>query len=140
MNGPAQFWLAIPELVSTEPLPWWAYALMVVGLTLAGGVIRLELLHYRAVQTGKLIPRITMDLIVAAKDREIERLMREADRWNAAYHITQQALVESMEAVEENTDALRALAPTAVVRHTDPPTRTSMNAEATNARRNRERG
>ena len=140
MNSPVMFWFALPELASVEPLPWWAYALMVVGITLAGGVIRLELLHYRAVQTGKLIPRITMDLIVAAKDTEIERLQREVERWNAAYHITQQALVESMEAVEENTDALRALTPVATIRHTDPPTRTSMNAEATNARRNRERG
>src|SRR6478609_5291178 len=121
------WWDALPEIVSTEPLPWWGYALMVVGLTLAGGVIRLELLHYRAVQTGKLIPRITMDLIVAAKDTEIERLQREVERWNGAYHITQQALVELSQSVDEMTDAVRVLTP---------PTR-ALTTEAANANRRR---
>jgi hypothetical protein len=135
MNSPGTWWLSLPELANTEPLPWWAYALMVVGLTLAGGVIRLELLHYRAVQTGKLIPRITMDLIVAAKDTEIERLQREVERWNGAYHITQQALVEVSQSVDDITDAMRALTQPSL-----PPARTPTNSEAVaNARRRGER-
>lgn len=130
-----QFWMALPELVNTEPLPWWAYALVSMGLLIGGGVVRLELLHYRAVQTGKLIPRITMDLIVAAKDTEIERLQREVERWNGAYHITQQALVEMGQSVDDITDAMRALTP-----HQLPPARTPTNTEANaNARRRGER-
>lgn len=132
MNGLA--WFAIPELTTGDPLPWWAYVLVSLGVLIGGGVVRLELLHYRAVQTGKLIPRITMDLIVAAKDKEIERLQREVERWNGAYHITQQALVEMGQSVEDITDAMRALAPAQL-----PPARTPTNSEATNARRRGER-
>jgi hypothetical protein len=129
MNPPASFWLAIPELTTGDPLPWWAYVLVSMGLLIGGGVVRLELLHYRAVQTGKLIPRITMDLIVAAKDTEIERLQREVERWNGAYHITQQALVELSQSVDDITDAMRAITPA-------PPTRTNAT-EAANANRRR---
>jgi len=126
---------AIPELTTGESVPWWGYALVSMGLLVGGGVVRLELLHYRAVQTGKLIPRITMDLIVAAKDTEIERLQREVERWNGAYHITQQALVEVGQSVDDITDAMRALMPIQV-----PPARTSTNTEAAaNARRRGER-
>jgi hypothetical protein len=132
MNSLAEVWLALPELTTGEPLPWWGYAAISLLFLVGGGVVRLELLHYRAVQTGKLIPRITMDLIVAAKDTEIERLQREVERWNGAYHITQQALVEMGQSVEEITDAMRALQL--------PPTRTPTNSEATaNARRRSER-
>jgi len=123
------FWLALPELTTGEPLPWWGYAAVSLIFLVAGGVVRLELLHYRAVQTGKLVPRITLDLIVAAKDTEIERLQREVERWNGAYHITQQALVEMGESVDDITDAIRAIAP--------PAART--NVEASSARRRGER-
>ncbi len=116
MNSPADFWFALPELASVEPLPWWGYAAISLMLLVGGGVIRLELLHYRAVQTGKLIPRITMDLIVAAKDTEIERLQREVERWNGAYHITQQALVELSQSVDDITDAMRAISPVSSAR------------------------
>ena len=125
-----EMWWALPELTNVEPLPWWAYAVITMGVLIGGGVVRLELLHYRAVQTGKLIPRITMDLIVAAKDTEIERLQREVERWNGAYHITQQALVELSQSVDEITDAMRVLTP---------PVRSSTNSEAVNARRRAER-
>jgi hypothetical protein len=129
-----QFWLAIPELTTGDPLPWWAYVLVSLGLLIGGGVVRLELLHYRAVQTGKLIPRITMDLIVAAKDTEIERLQREVERWNGAYHITHQAYVELSQAVEENTDALRAITPGTREANL---ARSITNSEASDARRRR---
>jgi len=121
-----EMWWALPELTNVEPLPWWAYAVITMGVLIGGGVVRLELLHYRAVQTGKLIPRITMDLIVAAKDTEIERLQREVERWNGAYHITQQALVELSQSVDEMTDAVRVLTP---------PTRASTEAANANRRR-----
>lgn len=131
-------WLyAIPELTSGDPLPWWAYALVSMGLLIGGGVVRLELLHYRAVQTGKLIPRITMDLIVAAKDTEIERLQRDVERWNGAYHITHQAYVELSQSVDDLADAIRDdHSPPREI----PPTRTVPNSEATNRdRRSRDR-
>ena len=127
MRTPVEFWFALPDLTTTEPMPWWGYAAISLMLLVGGGVIRLELLHYRAVQTGKLIPRITMDLIVAAKDTEIERLQREVERWNGAYHITQQALVELSQSVDEMTDAVRVLTP---------PTR-ALTTEAANANRRR---
>ena len=127
MNSTLITWWAIPELTSTEPMPWWGYAAISLMLLIGGGVVRLELLHYRSVQTGKLIPRITMDLIVAAKDTEIERLQREVERWNGAYHITQQALVELSQSVDEMTDAVRVLTP---------PTR-ALTTEAANANRRR---
>jgi hypothetical protein len=127
MRTPIEFWLALPDLTTTEPMPWWGYAAISLMLLVGGGVIRLELLHYRAVQTGKLLPRITVDLIVAAKDTEIERLQREVERWNGAYHITQQALVELSQSVDEMTDAVRVLTP---------PTR-ALTTEAANANRRR---
>jgi hypothetical protein len=127
MRTPVEFWFALPDLATTEPMPWWGYAAISLMLLIGGGVVRLELLHYRSVQTGKLIPRITMDLIVAAKDTEIERLQREVERWNGAYHITQQALVELSQSVDEMTDAVRVLTP---------PTR-ALTTEAANANRRR---
>jgi hypothetical protein len=134
-----EFWFALPELVNTEPLPWWGYAAISLLFLVGGGVVRLELLHYRAVQTGKLIPRITMDLIVAAKDTEIERLQRDVERWNGAYHITHQAYVELSQSVDDLTDVMRGTIDQRPVREI-PPTRTVPNSEAANRdRRSRER-
>lgn len=139
MTGLRSIWLAIPELTTGEPLPWWAYALVSLGLLIGGGVVRLELLHYRAVQTGKLIPRITMDLIVAAKDTEIERLQRDVERWNGAFHITHQAYVELSQSVDDLADAVKDAPNRNPVREI-PPTRTVPNSEAANReRRSRER-
>jgi hypothetical protein len=110
-----------------------------MGLLIGGGVVRLELLHYRAVQTGKLIPRITMDLIVAAKDTEIERLQRDVERWNGAYHITHAAFVELSQSIDDMTDALQQ-GPNRRPARDIPPTRTVPNSEAANRdRRSRER-
>lgn len=133
MNSPVGFWVALPELVGTEPLPWWAYALMVVGLTLAGGVIRLEISHYRAVQTGTLVPKLTVDLIIAAKDAEILHLQEEVARWVGNYHIKDAAYTSLAEIIDENTDAMRALA------IPPPAVRSASSSESSNARRGRER-
>jgi hypothetical protein len=131
MSSLTEWWVALPELTTGEPLPWWGYAAISLIMLVGGGVVRLELLHYRAVQTGKLIPRITMDLIVAAKDTEIERLQREVERWNGAYHIAHQSFVELSQSVDEITDALRAINPA------PPPARASTISEANRDRRSR---
>jgi hypothetical protein len=118
--------------LEVEPVPWWAYLLITLGILFVGGLIRLEFKRIRDVQVGVLVPKSTYDLVIASKDGEIERLHRtveskdrDVERWVAAYHIKDQAYVDLAQSIDENTDAMRLLA--AQPQHA-PPTR---NTEAT---------
>lgn len=126
-------WFAEPLGIAVEPVPWWAYVLITLGILFVGGLIRLEFKRIRDVQMGDLLPKRTVDLMMSAKDGEIERLHREVERWVSAYHIKDQAYVELAQSIDENTDAMRVLAPVLQIA----PTRPATPEANTNAARNR---
>lgn len=129
-------WLAGPlDGVEVQPVPWYLYVGMAIILMFAGAVARLLFVPYRNVQTGKMIPEPTVQLMIAAKDAEIAHLQEEVARWVGNYHIKDAAYVSLAEIIDENTDALRALAaipPAQAIRST-------RDSEAPNARNRRER-
>lgn len=73
-----------------EPVPWWVYLLGVIILSVVGYAIRLLVLGYKQIRLGQVLPRVTVDLMMAAKDKEIESLHREIDR-NETQHIAELA-------------------------------------------------
>lgn len=130
-------WFAGPlDGVDVQPGQWWGYALVVSGVGVVAWIIRavvkLILDAYRNVQVGDMVPRITVELMLAAKDAEIAHLQEEVARWVGNYHIKDAAYVSLAEIIDENTDAMRALA-------TQPPPppaiRPANSSEAPNARR-----
>lgn len=123
--------------IEVQPVPWWLYLGLAIALMVTGIAIRLLVLPYRNVQTGKLIPEPTVRLMMAAKDAEIAHLTGEVDRWIGVYHIADSAYKELAQSIDENTDAMRAalVAP----RQPEPPIRTNTNSEGPANARRRER-
>lgn len=119
----------IPAGVDTG-IPWYAYVVVATVVGAIGAIIRLEVLHYRSVQVGKLVPQTTVTMMMAAKDAEITRLHTEIERWTGAFHIKDAAYVTLAESIEENTDAMNAM----FTLRAEPRPRTT-TSEATNGRR-----
>lgn len=130
-----------------ETIPAWLYFVGPLITVLMGALSTTVIAHYRKVQSGQLLPKLTVDLIVATKDAEILHLQEEVARWVGNYHIKDAAYVSLAEIIDENTDALRALAaiPNAsTIRSARSTTRDNRDVEdrdteATNARNRRER-
>lgn len=122
---------AFVEVATEMPTQWWPYVVIVTVVGAIGSVIRLEVLHYRSVQVGKLVPQTTVGLIVAAKDAEILRLHQELERWVGAFHIKDAAYVTLAESIEENTEAMNAL----LTLRAEPRARITEVPEAVNGRR-----
>lgn len=53
-------------------------------LTAPGALLLVVLLAFRAVQTGGWVPRRTVDILLQARDAEIERAITRGNEWQAA--------------------------------------------------------
>src|SRR5664279_714846 len=82
-------------------IPWWVYILGLVVTVTLGVVIRLFILPLQQAQSGKWMPRSTVDLIIKGKDDEIARAIKDAENWQAAYHISASAYTELAETARE---------------------------------------
>lgn len=133
MNGAAM--LELLPGVDVETIPAWLYFVGPMVTMLIGALSTVVMMHYRKVQTGLLIPKITVDLVVATKDAEIAHLQGEVDRWIGVYHIADSAYKELAQSIDENTDAMRA----ALVPRSETPTRINTNSEGPANARRRER-
>ena len=125
-------WRVLPG-AEVETIPAWLYFVGPLITVMMGALATTVIMHYRKVQTGWLVPKLTVDLIVATKDAEILHLQEEVARWVGNYHIKDAAYTSLAEIIDENTDALRALAAL------PSPTRSTRDSEANNARNRRER-
>src|SRR6478609_5135426 len=96
--------------VEVETIPSWLYFVGPMVTMMMGALATTVIAHYRKVQRGDLVPKLTVDLLVANKDAEIVHLQAEVDRWVGVYHIADSAYKEMAQSIDENTDALRALA------------------------------
>jgi hypothetical protein len=115
-----------------ETIPAWLYFVGPMITVMMGALATTVIAHYRKVQTGQLLPKLTVDLIVATKDAEILHLQEEVARWVGNYHIKDAAYTSLAEIIDENTDALRALAAIP-----PSPGRSTRDTEAANNARNR---
>lgn len=131
-------WLSLVELIpEVEMIPAWLYFVGPIITMLIGALSATVIMHYRKVQTGQLLPKLTVDLIVATKDAEILHLQEEVARWVGNYHIKDAAYTSLAEIIDENTDAMRALA---AIPPTSLQSRTNRGSEAiTGDRTRRER-
>jgi len=118
-----------------ETIPSWLYFVGPMITMMMGALATTVIAHYRKVQRGDLVPKLTVDLLVATKDAEIAHLQGEVDRWIGVYHIADSAYKEMAQSIDENTDALRALADRTVTSSA----RVNSNAEASSGVRRRER-
>lgn len=123
--------LALPlPGVEVETIPSWLYFVGPMVTMMMGALATTVISHYRKVQTGKLVPELTVTMIMATKDAEIAHLQNEVDRWVGVYHIADSAYKELAQSVDENTDAMRA-----VIDRATGSTRINSNAEAPSVRR-----
>jgi len=133
------------DVVEVQPVPWWLYIGMAIGLMGAGAIISLLVLPYRNIQTGKTFPSTTVDRLIAVKDNEIAHLLEEVTHWRGYGQIKDSAYVELAGSIDEITDALRELVDglvrigaTGTGQQQQPPSRTT-NTEAPNNARQRQR-
>lgn len=117
--------------VEVETIPSWLYFVGPMVTMMMGALATTVISHYRKVQTGVLVPKLTVDLLVATKDKELAHMQAEVDRWVGVYHIADSAYKELAQSIDENTDAMRAV----VERAAGSPARINSNVEATGARR-----
>ena len=107
------FSIGLPS-VDTEPIPWWAYLLLMIGIAIATALIwggRQFFRHF----VIDAVPKDTLAVIVQAKDSEIaglnlaiERKEKEIERLWTLQQITDAAREELAQSVESSTEALNA--------------------------------
>ena len=92
---------AIDAVTDAVTIQWWVYLLGLVITVVLGVIIRLFILPLQQAQSGKWMPRSTVDLIIKGKDDEIARAIKDAEQWMAAYHIQASAYTELAETARE---------------------------------------
>src|SRR5690349_6683750 len=99
-----------------EGVPWpWYAAAVAGGVALVAYLARLFVLPVQQAQSGKWVPRSTVDLLlqgkddeIAAKNQELGRREKEIERLWALQHITDAAREELAKSVAASTDAIEA--------------------------------
>lgn len=89
-----------------EPVPWWIYVIGVTVLMIVGYAVRLLVLGYRQIRLGQVIPRVTVDMLLASKNDELQRALAENDKLWALVHIKDAANTELAQSVESLTDVV----------------------------------
>ena len=90
-----------------DSMPWWAYAILAGSLMLVAGfawALRAFFRHY-VIDT---VPKETVELLIRAKDAEIERARRDAADWRGAFQIKDAAFTDLAQTIDDLTDALAA--------------------------------
>jgi hypothetical protein len=131
MNSPIPWLAVLLPGAEVETIPSWLYFVGPMITMMMGALATTVIAHYRKVQRGDLVPKRTVDFVVATKDAEIAHLQTEVDRWVGVYHIADSAYKELAQSIDENTDAMRAVVDRAI----GPARSGNSNAEATVVRR-----
>lgn len=102
--------------VDLEVVPTWLYVLgtmVSMGMT---GLLGIVFLHYRSVQNGKLVPRITVDLLeqrhtdrVADLMSRIQEGIDEKNAWKQVASVEQDTNRIQTAQIDEMTESMRVM-------------------------------
>lgn len=101
MNTVVGLYTVADTVTDVVTVPWWAYLVGLVIVAALGVTVRLFVLPLQQAQSGKWMPRSTVDLIIKGKDDEIARALKDAENWQTAYNIQASAYTELAETARE---------------------------------------